>query len=260
MKKIIICGKGGVGKTFIVYEFSKIFAKKGYKVLVVDADESNNSLFKLFGFKDPPFPLINLLGGKKGIQKQMMKMFASKTTEPTMDIIDKESIAVQEIPSEFKRVKGDITLFIVGKIKEPMEGCACPMGALSRDFLEKIQLDHNSVLLVDTEAGIEHFGRGLERGVDTLIAIAEPYMDSIEIAEKALSLAHEMGKTAYLILNKVPIDLEEKVIDIANNRKLNIIGIVHFSQNVYKASVFGQAQADEDISAELHTILNRING
>jgi len=40
------------------------------------------------------------------------------------------------------------------------EGCACPMGALARNFLKNTETTPEDIVLVDTEAGIEHFGRG----------------------------------------------------------------------------------------------------
>ena len=43
-----------------------------------------------------------------------------------------------------------------------MEGCACPMGVVSREFIEKLELKDQELLVVDTEAGVEHFGRGVE--------------------------------------------------------------------------------------------------
>jgi len=43
------------------------------------------------------------------------------------------------------------------------EGCACPINALSSKFLESLALGDGEFLIADTDAGIEHFGRGVER-------------------------------------------------------------------------------------------------
>jgi len=37
------------------------------------------------------------------------------------------------------------------------------MEVISRKFIEKLELKDQEVLIVDTEAGIEHFGRGVEK-------------------------------------------------------------------------------------------------
>jgi CO dehydrogenase maturation factor len=44
----------------------------------------------------------------------------------------------------------------IGKILQSLEGCACPMGVLSREFLKKLYLNENTVAVVDMEAGVEH--------------------------------------------------------------------------------------------------------
>ena len=67
-----------------------------------------------------------------------------------------------------------------GKIKEFGEGCACTMGALSQEFLKNLELGENEIALVDTEAGIEHMGRGTERGADLILAILDPSLESVK--------------------------------------------------------------------------------
>ena len=42
--KVLICGKGGSGKSTIASLLAKDLKTKGYRVLVVNADESNYSL------------------------------------------------------------------------------------------------------------------------------------------------------------------------------------------------------------------------
>ena len=41
-----------------------------------------------------------------------------------------------------------------------MEGCACPIGVVSREIYWKLKLKDQEVLIVDTEAGLEYFVRG----------------------------------------------------------------------------------------------------
>ena len=67
--KISVCGKGGSGKSTIVTLLANQARKKGYRVLVVDSDESNSGLFRTFGFDQPPVPLMELVGGKKRSKK-----------------------------------------------------------------------------------------------------------------------------------------------------------------------------------------------
>ncbi|GAB6184283.1 ATP-binding protein [Thermodesulfovibrio hydrogeniphilus] len=258
MRKIAVCGKGGVGKSFIVYGFAKVLAKKGYKVLVVDVDESNQSLYKLFGFSEPPASFMDFLGGKKAVSQQLRKKFQAQDKEVKISVIEEKKFHMNDIPKEFIKSDGNIHLLSIGKIKEPMEGCACPMGVVSREFLEKIELSEDELILVDTEAGIEHFGRGVEKGVDTIVAVAEPYLDSIEVAEKAIVLAKEMGKKTYLIINKVPAKFENKILEILQRKGLTPAGIIHFSEEVYTLSLEGKATLSAKVFEEIEKSLDSI--
>ena len=40
-KRILVCGKGGSGKSSIVSLLANVLASKGYKVMVLDGDASN---------------------------------------------------------------------------------------------------------------------------------------------------------------------------------------------------------------------------
>ncbi|MDM7203032.1 MAG: P-loop NTPase [Thermodesulfobacteriaceae bacterium] len=258
MRKIAVCGKGGVGKSFIVYAMARTLAKWGKNILVVDADESNQTLYKLFGFHSPAPTLIDFLGGKKSIQQSIKKGLQSGKGEPLLSVIERESLKMEDLPQECIKRVGNIALVSIGKIKEPLEGCACPMGIVSREFLEKIELQENEVIIVDTEAGVEHFGRGIEKGIDTVIVVAEPYLDSIEVAEKALFLAQKLEKKVYLILNKVPTDIEDKVKDMIQRRGLNLTGIVPFSSEICYSSMEGKIPEQASVFERIEAILEKI--
>ena len=44
--KVLICGKGGSGKSTIAALLAKCVSRRGYQVLVVDSDESNYGLHR----------------------------------------------------------------------------------------------------------------------------------------------------------------------------------------------------------------------
>jgi len=258
MKKIAVCGKGGVGKSLVVYLLSKAIIKKGYKVLVVDSDESNLTLHKLFGFTKPPKPFIEFLGGQKALQQSMRKQFQSPEKEFKMAVIESPQLTTEQLERNYVIKSGALSLMAVGKIKEPLEGCACPMGVLSKELIDKIVLKSDEMMIIDTEAGVEHFGRGVENGIDTIIAVAEPYLDSIEVAEKVMELAKKMNKTSHLVINKVQVGLEEKVKEILAKRGLSQANILHFSQDIYITSMEGKIHEDAQILQEIEEILERI--
>ncbi|HDD45382.1 MAG TPA: hypothetical protein ENG63_11075, partial [Candidatus Desulfofervidus auxilii] len=150
-------------------------------------------------------------------------------------MIEKEKITLDEIPQECKAKIGKITVILTGKItdkiREPMEGCACPMGVVSKEFIEKLELKDQEVLIVDTEAGMKHFGRGVEKGIDTVIIVAEPSFESIEVASKAWELTQKLRKDVYLILNKVPEgEIREKLKKLVEEKELKPAGIIPYDE------------------------------
>lgn len=58
--------------------------------------------------------------------------------------------------------------------------------------------------MIDVEAGIEHFGRGVEQNVDLVLVVIDPTLESLLIAEKVVDLCSQIGKTrVWTILNKI---------------------------------------------------------
>ena len=78
------------------------------------------------------------------------------------------------MPKGYLTEKGNIQLLSTGKIHRFGEGCAYPIDALSSRFLEILNLGDGEFLIADTDAGIEHFGRGVEKAVDILLVIIDP--------------------------------------------------------------------------------------
>jgi CO dehydrogenase maturation factor len=62
--KILICGKGGTGKSTLTALLGREMACRGKRVLIVDSDESNFGLPALLGM-DKPRDFMEYLGGKK---------------------------------------------------------------------------------------------------------------------------------------------------------------------------------------------------
>ena len=91
--------------------------------------------------------------------------------------INESVIDLSEIPEKYSFKKNKLTLFQIGKIKEACEGCDGPMSKVARDFI----VNGNFVTLIDVEAGIEHFGRGVEKNVDFIFVIVDLTFDSFKI-------------------------------------------------------------------------------
>ena len=186
--KILVCGKGGCGKSTVVALLAKEMATRGNKVLVIDSDESNIGLDSRLGMQKPE-DFMNYFGGKK--------LLFEKTREM------KGKWGLDDLPRDYLTEKGNIRLLSMGKIYQFGEGCACPINALSSKFLEILKLRDKEFLIADTDAGIEHFGRGIEKGVDILLAVVDPSRESILLAKKISELGQQVDKPVYYIVNRI---------------------------------------------------------
>jgi len=39
------------------------------------------------------------------------------------------------------------------------------------EFLKKLRLSENEIAIIDMEAGVEHFGRGIDEGIDRVLLV-----------------------------------------------------------------------------------------
>jgi len=193
--KAIVCGKGGSGKSTIVALLARHYNENGRRVLVVDTDESNASLNRILGM-DAPKDLLEYFGGKRGMMEGFRKARKGET-EPV-----ELNWTFDEIPKDFISKKNNIGLVAIGKIHEAGEGCACPMGALSKRFISGLQISGDDVVIIDTEAGIEHFGRGIDQICNLILMIIDPSYESLHLSKEVTRMAEKIEVPVYYILNK----------------------------------------------------------
>ena len=247
MIKILICGKGGSGKSTVASLLAKNLQTKGYRIIVVDADESNYGLSAQLGLKAPK-ELMDHIGGKKAV---FDKMWASRSVGEKAPLFT-ETWRIDDIPADCVSKKDNIYLLQIGKVKHFGEGCACPMGGLSRDFLKSLQLDTKDIALIDTEAGVEHSGRGAASNVDVILTVLDPSYESIQLSQKISAMAKEGGKTVYFILNKVDDTLADKI--AAKVGKQQVIGAIPFDAITQEKGLNGEV-----LDIELPQITNVAN-
>ncbi|MFH1981022.1 MAG: P-loop NTPase [Pseudomonadota bacterium] len=195
--KILICGKGGSGKSTTAAMMALAFHDMGRQVLVVDADDSNQCLHRLLGCPRP-MSIMDDLGGKPGFRDRVSSAGATVFHAPTEPV---------DLPASVVPQRPNLSLVSVGKIHHFGEGCACPMGRLFGMLFDRLHTPPGTVVLVDTAAGVEHFGRRLDGAVDRLVAIIDPSGESLEMAGRFAALAAEAGKPLSFILNRVDPDV-----------------------------------------------------
>ena len=240
--KLCICGKGGSGKSTVVCLLAQLFKRRGRDVIVLDSDESNTSLAWMLGFSGPPQPLMDFIGGKKAVQEKMIARFSKGDDEPAMSIWEAANITSRSMPPDYIAVRDGLKLVSTGKIHQALEGCACPMGTVTREFLKKFKLAAGEVMLADMEAGLEHFGRGIESSVDGVVCVVEPSLESITLAEKVMDLTHSSG-AAFVgaVLNKITSEgQKEKIEARLCDHDVRVIGAVRHQEAIQTAGLDGK--------------------
>ena len=224
-KRIAVCGKGGVGKTTIVCGIINYLIEKGLTpILIVDADPNSN-LAENLGLKYD----LTIADIREELRTAQIPQSFSKAEYVNMKL--------QEALVEYK----DFDLLIMGR-PEGRE-CYCYVNELLRTFLSNLSKNYKYVV-VDTEAGMEHFSRRTTDNIDTLIVVTTPTKVSFDTTKKILDLIPKLGLKIYD--KKILLNLAEENFDSFDEIKID--GIIHKDEQIYSYS-----QRQQPL---LHTILN----
>jgi CO dehydrogenase maturation factor len=237
--KIMICGKGGSGKSTVTALLARALTKCGKKVLVVDADESNLCLHRLLGARLPEV-LMDAMGGRKGVKEQLKPTLPGNDTDSLL----KESMTLDDLPHAcLAEAEGGVKLLVVGKIVEYGEGCACLIGSISKAILTRLRESADEVILIDAEAGLEHFGRRVDAGCDLVLSVVDPSYESVTMADRIRQLADGAGVQAYVILNKVDAAVREVMVGRLDPERL--LAAIPRDDQLFMQSLHGQALTAE---------------
>jgi CO dehydrogenase maturation factor len=233
--RIVITGKGGVGKTVLSSIFSYKFTNKGLKVLAVD--------------EDPQMNLPMALGLSENIIKKIIPL------NKQLDYIEEKTGArpgtgwglfirlnpeVEDVVERFGiKINDKLSLLVMGTVVQAAVGCTCPENDLLEAVMNYISLKRNEVIVMDTEAGLEQFGRAVSKGFHHAIIVSEPTYTSINVSLQAAKLANDLRiPFIHLIINKVKNREEEKkVLDYLkneNNKLFHTIDFLPYDDEIYK--------------------------
>ncbi|WP_297436922.1 AAA family ATPase [Thermococcus sp.] len=213
--RVVITGKGGVGKTTMTALLARLLARSGYRVLAVD--------------EDPQMNLAHALGVPKGIRAKIVPL------NKNLDYIEEKTGArpgtnwglyfsltpdVRDVVDRFGVVGPDgVMLLIMGSVVQAAAGCLCPENALLDAVIKYTNLRKGEVILMDTQAGLEHFGRALARGFKQAVVLTEPTYNSVQVAVDAAKLARQLGvEYIHLVINKVKKNAQVKKVESILNK------------------------------------------
>ncbi len=198
MPKIAITGKGGVGKTTLTSLLAYIYAQRGQRVLVIDADPNAN-LASALGM---PLEEAAQIAPIAEIKELIYERTGAKPGE--YGGYFKLNPRVDDIPDRFSAEWRGVRLLVMGTIKGGGTGCVCPESALLKNLVTHLLLQRSEVIILDMEAGIEHLGRGTAGAVDAMLVVVEPGRRSLQTARTISRLAADIGiKEVYVVGNKV---------------------------------------------------------
>ncbi len=178
--KIAICGKGGVGKSTIAVLLCEALLDKGFQVLAIDADPSPH-LARLLGFAEAE-KIVPIAEMKELLATRAEKDGPFYSLNPKVD----------DLPEKFMLKRDGLKLMVLGAVREAGGGCACPEQTVLRRLLSLLLLQSQEAVVVDMEAGVEHFGRATVSAIDAVLVVVQPYRGSIETAKQIARMAQDL--------------------------------------------------------------------
>jgi len=259
-KRILVCGKGGSGKSTLVAVMATILQRKAYEVMVLDGDASNpEGLVRLLfglGVEGEPKPLIEFFGGINAVTCPVDDPSPLTRINDSNPVPENRINFSKEIPSEYYLQKGSTTLLQAGKIASYGQGCDGPLEKVVRDFM----VEGDAVNLIDMKAGIEHFGRKIPDRMDVILGVLDYTLESVSIAKRMAEFCQEAGiKDFWLILNKIGSEeVESMLMDKLVNLRDKVIGSISYDQELIKAGLSGNALGECKALEEVERIVERL--
>jgi CO dehydrogenase maturation factor len=254
--KIAVTGKGGVGKTTVSSTLSYVYASEGKKVLAVDADPDAN-LAAAFGIAPEEIANIRPIAELAELIEERTGAKPGKSGG-----IFKLNPRVDDIPEECGYRFDNTVLIITGKSKEAATGCYCPENVFLRRLLKHLIVERDEVVVIDMEAGIEHFTRGTAEAVDAFIVVVEPGQRSIQTALHVKDLAKGLGvEQVFVLANKTrtqeDVDFIKKHIG-----DMTFVGALKFNPEVVEADMKGRPpyEVSPSLIDEIKEIRKSIEG
>jgi len=204
MRRIIFTGKGGVGKTTILSNLVRLLARDGERVLAIDCDPSMNLAMSL-GI--PLSDIVSLAEDKVRFQMQLeADMRDREHEEDDDDEHEHKPVPIGSLSDYIIRTEEGVFLIVMGTIPYGGAGCLCAPIALVKMLVNYLSsgTEEYDYIIIDSQAGVEIFGRGLASEFDLTLIITEPTPKSLEVAKHGSKLARDIGvKKQIAVVNKV---------------------------------------------------------
>ena len=213
----------------LVSLLSTIFSESGYSVLAIDADP-NTTLAIALGFPHPEkitpiSEMGDLIEERTGVRPGQAAPYFKLNPK------------VDDIPEKYWVEHNGIRLMVMGRLKKGGSGCYCPENALLEALVAHLLLQRDEVVIMDMEAGVEHFGRATAKAVDQLIVVVEPGKGSVETAHRIRELARDIGlESIKVVANKVRSEKDRDFL-LAAMPDFEFLGFIPYDQSIIEAGL-----------------------
>lgn len=237
-RRIVVTGKGGVGKTVVSSVLAYLFSNAGFNVLAVDEDPQMNLPFALGIPIDkaseitPLNKQIDYIEEKTGARPGTGWGLFFRLNPDVSDVVERFGIKINE----------KLNLLVMGTVSQPAVGCACPENDLLQAVVNYINLRKNEVIIMDTEAGLEHFGRAIAKGFHHAIIVSEPTFNSIYVMTQAVKLAQGLGiPKIHIVFNKVRNEKDKivKLLSQLDSKVSNLpVYFLPYDEDIYNSEPY----------------------
>lgn len=226
MSRIVaVAGKGGTGKTTTAALIIRHLMKSGrVPLLAMDADPNAN-LADSLGVQVP-----DTIGTVlSDFMRERAQIPAGMTKQSYLDM------KFHQILKEGK----DMDMLVMGCPDGP--GCYCAANSILKDYFERLAKNYEYVV-VDNEAGMEHFSRKTAARIDTLIFCSNYSLKGLKtvktLAVLVKELKIEVGER-YLLVNRTPETLEREFLDGVEKTGIPFLGHTVMDPEIEESEIKG---------------------
>jgi CO dehydrogenase maturation factor len=221
--KIAVSGKGGTGKTTIAgLIIGHLLRREKRPILAVDAD-ANANLNEVLGLDYE-----HTIGG----MREKLRTDVPEGMSKNMWFEMKAEEALVETK--------DYDLLVMGRPEGA--GCYCVANALAREYIDVLTKNYQYVVM-DNEAGMEHFSRLTTHDVDLLFIISDSSIRGLHAVRRILDLIQELNlavaKTAVLV-SQVRGEIDPAFEQEARRLHVDVAGLIPFDENIASLDMEGK--------------------